>query len=91
MKFYGGHSNGIPIVWDEDCPDGRIYFLDSKTIQVAAPVKNGFTFEPGTSGHILTKREDVDEYTANIKFYYNLTCRKPRANALLRYVKHASA
>jgi len=91
MKFYGGHSNGIPIIWDEDCPDGRIYFLDSKSIKISAPVKNGFTFEPGTSGHILTKREDVDEYTANLKFYYNMTCRKPRSNALLQYVKHASA
>jgi hypothetical protein len=90
MKFYGGKSNGIPIVWDEDCPDGRMYFLDDSTIKISAPVKNGFTFEPGSSGHILTKREDYDVYTANLKFYYNMTCSKPRANGLLQYVKHAS-
>ena len=91
IKFYGGKSNAVPIIYDEDCPDGRMYFLDDSTIKISAPVKNGLTFEPGANGHILTKREDYDEYTANLKFYYNMTCNKPQANALLRYVKHASA
>ena len=90
IKFYAGRGNAIPIIWDEDCPDGRMYFLDDSTIKVSAPVKNGLTFEPGSSGHILTKREDYDVYTANLKFYYNLTCSKPRANGLLQYVKHSS-
>ncbi|MFA5377642.1 MAG: phage major capsid protein [Dehalococcoidia bacterium] len=91
IKFYGGKTNSIPIVWDEDCPDGRVYFLDDSSIKISAPVKNGLTFEPGSSGHILTKREDYDCYTANLKMYYNMTCTRPRANGLLRYVKHASA
>jgi hypothetical protein len=91
MKFYAGRSNGIPIVWDEDCPDGRMYFIDDSTIKISAPVKNGLTFEPGSSGHILTKLEGYDIYTANLKMYYNMTCVKPQANGLLRYVKHASA
>jgi hypothetical protein len=91
IKFYGGKSNAVPIIYDEDCPDGRMYFIDDSTIKISAPTKNGLTFEPGSSGHILTKREDYDEYTANLKFYYNMTCNKPQANGLLRYVKHASA
>jgi len=91
MKFYAGRSNGIPIVWDEDCPDGRMYFIDDSTIRISAPVKNGLTFEPGSSGHILTKQEGYDIYSANLKMYYNMTCVKPQANGLLRYVKHASA
>lgn len=90
MKFYGGKKNGVPIVWDEDCPDGRMYFIDDTTIKISAPVKNGLTFEPGSSGHILTKREDYDSYTANLKFYYNMTCNKPRANGLLKFVKHSA-
>ena len=91
FSFYGGKNASIPIIYDEDCPDGRVYFIDDSTIKISAPVKNGFTFEPGSSGHILTKREDYDEYTANLKFYYNMTCTKPRANGLLQYVKHAAA
>ncbi len=91
MKFYAGRSNGIPIVWDEDCPDGRIYFIDDSTIRISAPVKNGLTFEPGSSGHILSKLEGYDIYTANLKMYYNMTCIKPQANGLLQFVKHASS
>lgn len=90
LKFYGGKNNAIPIIWDEDCPDGRMFFIDDSTIKIAAPVKNGLMFEPGSSGHILTKREDYDVYTANLKFYYNMTCSKPRANGLLEYIKHSS-
>lgn len=91
IKFYGGKNNAVPIIYDEDCPDGRMYFIDDSTIKISAPTKNGLTFEPGSAGHILTKREDYDEYTANLKFYYNMTCNKPQANGLLRYVKHAAA
>ncbi len=91
LAFYGGKAGKIPIIFDEDCPDGRMYFIDDSTIKISAPVKNGLTFEPGSSGHILTKREDVDEYTANLKMYYNMTCNKPRANGLLQYVKHAAS
>ncbi len=91
MKFYGGRANGIPIVWDDDCPDGRMYFIDDSTIKISAPEKNGFNWESGSSGHILTKLEGKDEFTAHMRHYYNMTCTKPKANALLRYVKHAAS
>lgn len=90
MKFYAGRSTGVPIVWDEDCPDGRMYFLDDSTIIISAPVKNGLTWETGSSGHILSKIDNKDEYVANLKFYYNMTCVKPKANGLLQFVKHSA-
>ncbi|MCK7475651.1 MAG: phage major capsid protein [Rhodopseudomonas palustris] len=91
IKFYGGKAKGLPIIYDEDCPDGRIYFIDDKTVKVSAPDKNGMDWLPGDSGNILTRVQGKDEYAANLRWYYNMTLNKPKANGLLRYVKHASA
>ena len=91
IKFYGGKAKGLPIIYDEDCPDGRMYFIDDKTIKISAPDKNGMDWLPGDSGNILTRVQGKDEYAANLRWYYNMTVNKPKANGLLRYIKHAAA
>lgn len=90
MKFYGGKAKGLPIIYDEDIPDGRMYFIDDKSIMISAPDKNGMDWLPGDSGNILSRVQGKDEYAANLRWYYNMTCKKPKANGLLRYVKHSS-
>lgn len=91
MKFYGGKSKSIPIVYDEDCPDGRMYFWNDDAVQITAPSRGGLEWLPGDSGNILTRVQGKDEFAANLRWYYNMTARNPRSIGLLEFVKHASA
>lgn len=91
MKFYAGKSKAIPIVYDEDCPDGRVYFWGRDAVQIVAPDKMGLDWLPGDTGAILSRVQGKDEYAANMRWYYNMTAKKPRNIGVLRYVKHASA
>jgi hypothetical protein len=91
MKFYGGKSKAVPIVYDEDCPDGRMYFWGQEAVQIVAPDKAGLDWLPGETGAIMTRVQGKDEFAANMRWYYNMTARKPRNIGVLRYVKHASA
>jgi hypothetical protein len=90
IKFYGGKSKGIPIVYDEDCPDGRMYFWNNDAVQITSPSRGGLEWLPGDSGNILTRVQGKDEYAANLRWYYQMTARRPRAIGLLQYVKHSS-
>jgi hypothetical protein len=90
MKFYAGKSKAIPIVYDEDCPDGRVYFWGKDAVQITAPDKAGLDWLPGDNGNILSRVQGKDEYAANMRWYYNMTARKPRDIGVLRYVKHSS-
>ena len=91
LTFYGGRTGEIPIIYDTDCPDNKMYFIDDSYIQVYAPVKNGMNWIPGDSGKVLTRVQGKDEFTANMVFYYNLGSEKPQALGLLDNVKHASS
>jgi hypothetical protein len=91
MKFYAGKSKSIPIVYDEDCPDGRVYFWGKDAVQITAPDKAGLDWLPGDNGNILSRVQGADTYAANLRWYYQMTAKKPRNIGVLRYVKHASA
>jgi hypothetical protein len=91
MKFYAGKSKAIPIVYDEDAPDGRVYFWGKDAVQITAPDRMGLDWVPGESGNILTRVQGKDEWAANMRWYYNMTAKRPRGIGVLRYVKHASA
>lgn len=90
LAFYGGRSGKIPIIYDTDCPDNDMYFLDDSYIQVYAPESNGLTWLPGDSG-ILERVQGKDESVASLVWYYNLGCTKPLAEARLGSIKHAAA
>ena len=89
LTFYGGRKGAIPVIWDDDCPDNRMYFLDTDYLQVYAPTQDGLTWLPGDSG-ILTRVQGADEYTASLVWYYNFGCDRPPAEGVLYNVKHAA-
>jgi len=91
ITFYGGRAGKIPVIYDTDCPDNRMYFLDTDYLQVYAPTKNGMQWLPGDSGSILTRVQGKDETTASLVFYYNFGTVKPKALGVLYGIKHASS
>ena len=91
LTFYGGKSNSVPIIFDEDCPDQDMFFLDSQKIVRVSPDKSSMAWIPGSGGHVLTQVQGKDEFVANLRDYYNLSTEKPLAQALLRYIKHADS
>ncbi len=91
LSFYGGRNKTIPVIYDEDCPDQTIYFVDDSKIKISAPTKAGMDWLPGDSGHILTRVQGKDEYVANLRWYYNMTTNMPRALGYISGVKHAAS
>lgn len=91
ITFYGGKAKAIPCIFDEDCPDNSMYFIDDSKIVISAPEKGGMQWVPGTDGHILRMLEDKDEYAAHMKWYYQMTTNQPKALGLLQYVKHSDS
>lgn len=91
LTFYAGKKKAIPIIFDEDCPDGKMFFIDDSSIKVVSPDKSGLDWLPGDNGNILMRVQGKDEFVANLRSYYNLSTNKPKANGLLRYIKHASS
>lgn len=90
ISFYGGRKGKIPIIYDSDCPDNTMVFLDDSYLQVYAPAKNGMTWMRGTNG-ILSMVAGKDEWAASLVYYYNFGTNKPQALAKLYGVKHAAA
>jgi hypothetical protein len=90
ISFYGGRKGAIPIIYDSDCPDNNMYFLDDSVLQVYAPMQNGMTWLPGDNG-ILTRVQGKDECVASLVWYYNFGTNKPQALAKLYAIKHAAS
>lgn len=65
---------GVPIVYDEYCPTGEIYMLNSDTVQLwSDPVMN---FKPTE----LVKPANMDAKIGQILWSGELVCTEPRAN-----------
>jgi len=91
LTFYGGKSGKIPIIYDFDCPDNVVMFIDDDFLQVYSPYeKGGMTWLPGDNG-ILTRVSGKDEHVASLVHYYNFGTNKPQGLGKLYAVKHASA
>lgn len=90
LAFYGGRAGKIPILYDPDCPDYNMYFIDDSVLKVFAPTQNGMTWIPGDSG-ILTRVQGKDEWVASLVWYYNFGTNKPQALGKLYGIKHAAA
>jgi hypothetical protein len=74
----------IAMVADYDCPAWEMFFLDTKTFSIAqlSPLQ----YLRAWSGWIMTDVYDTNGarlpwYQTTMKFYWNLVCTKPRANA----------
>ena len=90
LAFYGGRKGAIPILYDTDCPDNRMFAIDDAHLAVYAPTESGLTWLPGDNG-ILTRIQGKDESTASLVWYYNFGCRKPQAQGVLENIKHAAS
>lgn len=89
IDFIGGRKKTIPIIWDDDCPDNNMYFLDSSKIIVSAPTKSGMEWQR-YAGAILYEVQGKDEMAAHMKWYYNVSSRLMQCQAVLTNVKHDS-
>lgn len=91
INFYGGRKRTIPIIWDDDCPDQLMKFIDDSLIEIVSPSKSGLEWRRGDSGHILTSVAGKDEVVANLVSYYNMTAWLMQGLAELTNVKHDSS
>lgn len=70
----GGFTNlgfkGVPIVWDESCPDGAMYFLNTKHMKLVVHEDANFDTTD------FEKPEDQDALVAQILFMGNITCNR---------------
>jgi hypothetical protein len=64
---------GVPIVWDEQCPSGTMYFLNSKHMKVVNHKDGNFT----TTQNV--KPDNQDANVEQILFYGNLTCNRRKS------------
>lgn len=69
---------GVPIVWDELCPSGVMYFLNTRHMSLVAHSKANFETTD------FVKPEDQDARVAQILFQGNLTCNRRKSFAALR-------
>lgn len=65
---------GVPVVYDEYCPAGTMWFLNSKTLQLQT--KPGIDFKPTE----MVKPPNMDAKVGQILWAGELICTEPRAN-----------
>ncbi len=65
---------GVPLVWDEDCPSGTMYFLNTRHMSLV--VHKDANFETTD----FEKPEDQDALVAQILFMGNLTCNRRKSH-----------
>lgn len=75
--FQSLQFKGVPIVWDESCTSGAMYFLNTKHMKLVTHKDANFKTTD------FTKPEDQDARTAQILFQGNLTCNRRKSFALL--------
>lgn len=90
LAFYGARAGKIPILYDTDCPDNNMYFIDDKVLKVFSPMQNAMTWIPGDNG-ILSRVQGKDEWVASLVWYYNFGTNKPKALGKLYNIKHAAS
>ncbi len=87
-KIDGGFDslsfNGVPIVWDPDCPPSSMYFLDESTWAIVEEERLNFIDRDGA---ILTRvgsgTTAEDAYEATLVWRFNLMCNNPAKNSVI--------
>lgn len=69
---------GVPIVWDEQCPSGTMYFLNTNHMKLVVHEDANFATTD------FVKPENQDALVAQILFMGNLTCDRRKSFAALR-------
>lgn len=71
--FQALQFKGVPIVWDEQCQSGTMYFLNTKHMKLVAHKDANFS----TSNFV--KPENQDARVAQVLFMGNLTCNRRKS------------
>lgn len=86
MNLDGGFKalsyNGIPFVADRFCPDGEMYFVNTKDFRLASLCD--WQWIEGENGRILTQIEKTPTYMATLVKYANLICVRPKGQACIK-------
>lgn len=71
---------GVPVVADKDCPQ-RLFFLQADSWMNAVLSEMEFADETGT---MYIAQTSADTFEVRLRFFANLFCEKPAANAVLK-------
>ena len=71
---------GIPIHTSRAVPNGMMIFLSTDTWKIAELDKAGFA---DLDGNVLSRLANQDAYEGYYRWYWNLVCMRPNANAIL--------
>ena len=71
---------GVPIESSKDCPNGIVIFLKKDTWKLTELQTGGFA---DLDGNVLSRTAGFDSYHGFYRWYWNLVCTKPAANAIL--------
>ena len=71
---------GVPIESSKDCPNGMVVFLKKDTWKLCELQPGGFA---DLDGNVLSRDANADQYTGYYRWYWNLVCTQPAANAIL--------
>lgn len=71
--FQAQQFKGVPIVWDEQCPSGTMYFLNTKHMKIVNHSARNFKTTD------FVKPENQDARVAQILWMGNLTCNRRKS------------
>lgn len=80
--------NGVPWKTDRHCGRGMIIFLKTSTWKIAELAKFRFA---DLDGNVLSRSANSDDWGGFLRWYYNLVCIRPNANAILTGIQFDGA
>lgn len=80
-----GHFNGIPVVFDKNCPEGTMYLLNTNDFK--EHLLCDWMWLEGDDGKILRKNASKPIYTATLVKYADIICDNPAGQVMLSGVE----
>jgi len=78
--FLSLNYNGVQITASRSVPNGMVLFLKTDTWKLTELEPGGFA---DLDGNVLSRTASYDKYTGYYRWYWNLVCTRPGANAIL--------
>lgn len=76
--------DGIPVVYDVDCPEGKMFCLDESTLELCEQTPLGFVDDDGLLMRWAGEGADgIDQWEVAAKYRVNLKCDNPAANTVI--------
>lgn len=74
------------LCWDEECPDNRLYGLDTESIRVM--VQQDWDWIEGTNG-VLVQVGDTDVFSGTLKKYHEMAMNRRNSNLVIKDITEA--